>query len=232
MFTVNETRQRRTLWCPPHCPSLHPLFNVPILPSHIYMSSLIEGWFQLANGHPFVDNLPDTATSPRKNKSYLSIFDSCAVLGSIPSDVFINSEVRLYPGNHVLDKRVIHAHGRFVVVTGDNDDGPYLQVEIHRFVIMDAMDPSDGDSPEGLRTSVTLSGRVTVADAASGAGDKFFTLEVSDYIRDHVQTFSIRFGGFLFLPRPVLTVSIGADSTERPANVGRRQQYQVMAQPC
>lgn len=196
-FIVNETIQRRALWHSPCCPLPHHLSD--ILP-RTYMSSLIEGWFQLANGRSFVDNTPDTTTSPRKNKSYLSVFDSCAVLGSIPSEVFVESELRLYPGNHVLDKTVIHAHGRFAIVTADDDSDPSLQAEIHRFVIMDAINPSDDNTPEGLRTSVTLSGRVTAADAASGAGDKFFTLEVSDYVRDHTQTFSIRFVLFLIIP--------------------------------
>jgi len=59
------------------------------------------------------------------------------------------------------------------------------------------IDPSSEDTPEGLRTSVTLSGWVvSTADASGSAADKFFTLEVSDYIQDHIQTFNIRFVTF------------------------------------
>ena len=166
------------------------------------MSSLIEGWFQLTNGHPFVDDSPDTTTSPRKTKSYLSIYDSCATLGPISSGVFAQCELRLFPGTQVLEGKVVHAHGRFSVITMANEDEPHrLQVEVHRFVVTN-IDPASDDTPGELHTSVTLSGRVvSAADATDNGADKFFTLEVSDYIRDRIQTFNIWFAPFLFLFR-------------------------------
>ena len=157
------------------------------------MSALIEGWFQLANGCPFVDDLPGTAASTWKGKSYLSVYNSCAALGPISSEVFAKCELRLFPGNQVLEDKVVHVHGRFsVVATADGDDPFCLQVEVHRFAIMN-MDPTSDDTPGDLHTSVTLSGRVvSTADATDNAADRFFTLEVSEYIRDHIQAFNIR----------------------------------------
>jgi len=162
---------------------------------------------QLANGRPFVGDLPDTTTSsPRKNKSYLSIYDSCAILSSISSEVFVECELQLFPGNHILEEKVVYAHGQFSVITATNEDKPCLQIEIHWFVVMDMIDPLSEDTPEGLRTSVTLSGQVmSTADTSGSAADKFFMLEVSDYIRDHIQTFNIRFVKFPSLLGQFLT---------------------------
>jgi hypothetical protein len=196
---ANGTHWPQILQLPSQRPPLRPPSGLQIsTPRTFYMASLIEGWFQLANSRPFVDNFPDTTTSsPRKNKSYLSLYDSCAILGSISSEVFVECELRLFPGNHALEQKVVHAHGRFSVITPANEDKPRLQVEIHRFVVMDMIDPSSADTPEGLRTSVALSGRVvSVADATVNPADKFFMLEVSDYIRDHIQAFNIRFAAF------------------------------------
>ena len=59
------------------------------------------------------------------------------------------------------------------------------------------MDPSDEDTPDDIYTSVTLSGRVvSAADVTDDTADKFFMLEISEYIRDRNQTFNIRFGIF------------------------------------
>ena len=45
------------------------------------------------------------------------------------------------------------------------------------------IDPSGDQNPEDLRTSVTLCGRVVpVMDGVSDVADRFFTLEVSEYI--------------------------------------------------
>ena len=158
------------------------------------MSALIEGWFQLADGRPFVDNSPGMATSTRKGKSYLSIYNSCAALSPISSEVFAKCELWLFPGNQILEDKVVHAHRRFSVATMTDEDDPLcLQVEVHRFVIMN-MDPTSDDTPGDLHTSVTLSGRViSTADATNNATDKFFTIKVSEYIRDHVQVFNIQF---------------------------------------
>ena len=158
------------------------------------MSCLIEGFFQPANGRPFADNSADTATtSPRKSKTYLSVYDSCAGLGPISSGIFMECELRLFPANHTIDGKVIHAHGRFSVITAADKGDPHLEIEVHRFVIMNMMDPSSEDTPDDLRTSVTLSGRVVPVADTINSTDKFFTLEVSEYIRDRTQTFNIRF---------------------------------------
>ena len=94
----------------------------------------------------------------------------------------------------MIDGKIVHAHGWFSVITSANNEGdPCLEIEVHRFVIMNTMDPLSEDTPDNLCTSVTLSGRVvSVADAINST-DKFFTLEVSEYIQDHTQTFSIWF---------------------------------------
>ena len=107
----------------------------------------------------------------------------------------MDCELRLFsPANQSLDGTVIHVHGRFSVTTAPNEDEPHLEVEVHRFVIMDVTDPTSGATPDDLSTSVTLYGRVTsLPDVADTTPDKFFMLEVRDYIRDHNQTFSIRF---------------------------------------
>jgi hypothetical protein len=195
---ANGTHWPQILQLPSQHPPLCPPSSLQIsTPCTFYMASLIEGWFQLANSCPFIDNFPDTTTSPCRNKSYLSLYNSCAILGSISSKVFVECELQLFPGNHSLEQKVVHAHGWFSVITPANEDKPHLQVEIHRFVIMDMIDPSSADTPEGLRTSVALSGQVvSVADATVNPADKFFMLKVSDYICDHIQAFNIQFATF------------------------------------
>ena len=164
------------------------------------MSLLIEGWFQLMNGHPFVDDLPDATTTPRKTRSYLSIYDSCATLGPISSEDFVQCELRLFPGNNLLDDKVVHVHGQFSIIASADEDQPHkLQIEVHRFVITN-MNPTDEATPDDLYTSVTLSGRVvSTTDAIDNGADRFFMLEVSEYIRDHIQLFNIRFVWFVSL---------------------------------
>lgn len=167
------------------------------------MASLIEGWFQLTNGRSFGDT---TSPSP-KSKSYLSLYNSCANLGLLSKKVFINCELRLFsPGNQDLEGRVIHAHGRFLVVTPIDGDEPHLEIEVDRFVIMDAMDPASNNIPDDLRTSITLLGRVVpLTDVDDTTADKFFMLEVRDYVRDRNQTFNIQFVGFPLLLKHSLT---------------------------
>ena len=131
----------------------------------ITMSSLIEGWFQLMNGHPFVDDLPDATTTPQKTRSYLSVYNSCATLGPISSEDFVQCELHLFPGNHLLDDKVVHVHGQFSIIASADEDQPHkLQIEVHRFVITN-MNPTDKATPDDLYTSVTLSG-VQPADQA------------------------------------------------------------------
>jgi hypothetical protein len=220
MFIADETHRYYALRFPASHLQLdiqHPLFR---------MTSLIEGWFQLTNGRPFVD----TTASPRKNKSYLSIYDSCTPLGPLSSEVFADCELRLFsPANQPLENKVVHIHGRFSIIAVHGEDEPHLEIEVHRFVVMDALDPAGEATPDDLSTSVTLYGRVTlIPDTIGTTADKFFTLEVRDYIRDHHQTFSIRFVPPLRLLRCLLIHSSGAALIELPASVGRTQQFQSM----
>jgi hypothetical protein len=175
---------------PPSLPPLSLLPKASSSPLHVLsMTSLIEGLFQPENCRPFLD-----ASSPRKSKSYLSVYDSCAALSSISTGVFVECELRLFPAGQMIEGKVVKVHGRFSVITAADEDEPRLQVEVHRFVVMNAMDPTSEDIPDDLCTSVTLSGRVVSLTGATGnVGDKFFTLEVSEYVRDRTQTFNIRF---------------------------------------
>ena len=173
------------------------------------MTSLIEGWFEPVDGRPYVDNSPDKMDknpSPRKDKSYLTVYDACAALGSLSSNLFADCELRLWPGGQTIENKVIHVHGRFSITTAPDDGDPCLKVDVHRFVIMHPNeadsegDPNPDPTPLEVRTSVTLCGQVTsITDAANdGGADKFFLLEVSDYVRDRVQTFNIRFVPYSF----------------------------------
>jgi hypothetical protein len=156
------------------------------------MTCLIEGWFQLANPRQFTDNPPEaTITSPRKPKQYLTIYDSCAALGSLASKAFINTEVRLYNANQDINDKVIHLWGKFSVVSVDNEKGPHLQVDAHHFVV-NTLDPRGDFLPEALRISVIVFGRVASVAEVAGNPDKFLMLEASDWVRDHNQTFNIR----------------------------------------
>ena len=162
------------------------------------MTSLIEGWFEPVNGRPYVDDSPEKGPSSRKDKSYLIVYDACAALGSLSSGVFADCEIRLWPGNQTLEDKVIHIHGRFSIVTAPGEDDPCLKVDVHHFVIMHANDsatPNSDPTPLDVRASVTLCGQVTsITNVANdGSANKFFMLEVSDYVRDRVQTFHIRF---------------------------------------
>ena len=114
----------------------------------------------------------------------------------------MDCELRLFtPATQPLnDDVVIHVHGRFSVVSTPDEDEPHLKIEVHRFIVMNAVDPMSATTPDELLTSVTLLGRaVPIPDAANETPDRYFQLEVKDYIRDHNQTFSIRFATFLFL---------------------------------
>jgi len=163
------------------------------------MTSLIEGWFEPVNGRPYVDDSLEKGSSSRKDKSYLIVYDACAALGSLSSGVFADCEIWLWPGNQMLEEKVIHIHGRFSVVTAPGEDDPCLKVDVHHFVVMHANDsathPNPDPTPLEVRTSVTLCGQVTsITNVANdGGANKFFGLEVSDYVRDCVQMFHIRF---------------------------------------
>ena len=174
------------------CPRLDPLPNI-LHPSSrtSAMAALIDGWFQLVNGRPFVDTMPETAGSPRKNKSYLTLFDSNAPLGFISCHIFISSDLRIYSPEDI-DEKVVEIHGRFSIVPGEEGDPPSLQIDVHRFVVLTLVDADAKNVPDESRTSVTLCGRVvSVADVTGNVVDKFFTVELSEYIRDHMQTFTL-----------------------------------------
>lgn len=99
------------------------------------MTTLISGWFQLGAGRPN-DDTTTPASSPRK-KAYLTVFDSCASLGPISTQRFIQCEIRLFLGGQFIDDKIIHAHGRFHVAPATEDNEPFLQADIHRFDIME-----------------------------------------------------------------------------------------------
>ena len=153
------------------------------------MTSLIEGWFLPVDERPYID---DTG-----KKSYLTVFDACASLGSIATGVFMVAELRLYLGGQSIQDKVIHAHGRFCVVSPPGEE-PMLLVEVHRFDIMNAPDPVNDKTPDTICTSVTICGRAVLTEVASEGHDKFFTLELNEYIRGGSKTFNIRFSRFEF----------------------------------
>ena len=206
------------------------------------MTSLIEGWFELVNGRAYVDDSSDKNTSPRKDKSYLFVYDACAALGLLSSGVFVDSELQMWTKNQVLERKVLHIHGRFSIVTTPGDDDPCLKIEVHHFVVMHASglgsdletDPNSDPTPVEVRTSVTLCGQVTSTDdmANDSSADKFFTLEVSDYICDRTQMFRIRFVSLLPSCSPMLTMDdTGATSTGAATNDGKRLLSQHTVQP-
>ena len=159
----------------------------PSLQRLFHMTSLIEGWFLVRK-----KGEDDSLNLTNSRKSYLSIFDSLPSLGPISTEIYIDCELRLYPGpggGERLEDQVIHAHGRFCI--NSTGEAPTLQMEVHRFDIM-----AVGESiPDTLCTSVTLCGRVGPPEEAPDGLDKFFTLEINEYIRDRTQMFNIRFGG-------------------------------------
>jgi hypothetical protein len=155
--------------------------------------SLIEGCFQLFNGRSLVPDQPESASSPRKDKSYLNIYDSCAALGSLTKGIFIDSQLRLFPSGQDLNKEVLQVRGRFSISTAGRG-APYLQLEVHRFAVMSKMDPESDDDPDDLRTSVTVLGRVLLLPGVpENTTDRFFVLEISEYIRDIAQVFTVQF---------------------------------------
>ena len=158
------------------------------------MASLIEGFFQFINPRQFVDDAPEVMTSsPRKDRSYLTLYDSYAGLGPVsPGRFWIPSTLRVYSPSQDLTNDIVHVHGRFSVAAAMEEGIPRLEIEVHRFVTMDNLDPN-GDNPQDFRVSVTLFGRVSQRfDIVENTADKFFVLEVSDYIRDRTQTYTIR----------------------------------------
>ena len=152
------------------------------------MTSLIEGWFLLKKQEEKIV----TGTPPSSQKTYLTIFDSCPGLGPLSTKIYIDCEIRLFAGGVELNDRIIHAHGRFVTTT-PSGKAPSLEMEAHRFDVMCA-----DDTPDTLCTSVTIIGRVSSSEANPDVLDKFFTIDASDYVRDRMQAYKIRFGGSIF----------------------------------
>jgi hypothetical protein len=177
------------------------LSDIPASPPQSFpMASLIEGFFQFINPRPFVDDALDVMTSsPRKDKSYLTLYDSYVGLGpASPGRVWVPCTLRVYSPGQDLSNNVVHVHGRFSIVATIEEDDPCLEIEVHRFVTMTNFD-ARGDNPQDLRTSVMVFGRVSQRfDTVENTVDKFFTLDVSDYICDRTQTYIIRFVNLFF----------------------------------
>lgn len=161
------------------------------------MSALIEGWFHIFNGRPFDEVVQDSnPSSPRKIRPLLTLHDCCTTIGVLCKKVHLESDLRLYSQIRDLHQRLIYARGRFSLTPTD-EGAAFVQIDAYRITILD-LDPED--SPDDIRTSVTLYGRVVpINDVVENTPDRFFMLEVSDYVRDHTQTFTIRFA-FLYNP--------------------------------
>ena len=111
------------------------------------MACLIEGHFHLTGARPFAGS---SAT-----KAYLTVYDSCAALGLMSEEVFINTELRMY--SQGLDGMVVHLYGRFSVVPATEEEDPYLLIEVHRFIATN-INPFDSAASKDRRMSVTVSG--------------------------------------------------------------------------
>ena len=154
------------------------------------MTSLIEGYFRLTGARPFAGG--------SAAKAYLTVYDACAALGLMSEEVFIDTELRMY--SQGLDGMVVHLYGRFSVVAATEEEDPYLLIEVHRFIATN-INPFDSAASKDRRTSVTVSGRVVpLADVTGQVESGVFMLEATEFIRDHNQSFTIRFASlFLFL---------------------------------
>ena len=151
------------------------------------MSSLIEGWFVLVEGHPYA------APQEGKNKSYLTIYDSSAALGTLPTTEFVDCELRLYSPDISLDNTLIHTHGRFILKRDVEKDESWLEIEAHHFAVMESIE-LDPDRVRGLCTSVTLCGQVTsTTDTTNISSHRYLILELSEYVRDSAKTYRIQF---------------------------------------
>ena len=108
-------------------PNSHPLLR------HLFhMTSLIKGWFLVRK-----KGEDDSLNLTNSRKLYLSIFNSLPSLGQISTEIYIDCELRLYPGpggRECLEDQVIHAHGRFCI--NSTGEALTLQMEVHRFDIM------------------------------------------------------------------------------------------------
>ena len=121
------------------------------------MVSHIDGFFQVVNPHRFVSEVVDVTGSPSKKNKNLTVYDTYVALGSVNTRAWLPGEVRLYSPVQDLTDKVIHGHGRFVVISTAEEDETCIELEIHRFTIMDNLDPTDGD-PIDFRTSITIYG--------------------------------------------------------------------------
>lgn len=156
------------------------------------MTSLIDGFFQLIDPRSFGDDEGDVASSPQKDKSYLTLYDSFFFVGCEKNKPFLPCQLRAYLGGDLSDK-VIHIHGRFVVISGAKNGEPCLKIEVNRFAVMNGLDPSVNDGTD-FRTSVTFYGRVTrQIEGPSDSNDRFFAVEVTEYVRDRSQSYTIWF---------------------------------------
>ena len=87
------------------------------------MTPLIEGYLRLTGAHPFVGG--------SAAKVYLTVYNSCAVLGLMSEEVFIDAELQMY--SRGLNGMVVHLYGQFSIVPATEEEDPYLLIEVHRF---------------------------------------------------------------------------------------------------
>jgi len=154
------------------------------------MTSLIEGYFRLTGARPF--------SGGSAAKAYLTVYDSCAALGLMSEEVFIDTELRVY--SQGLDGMVVHLYGRFSVVPAIEEEDPYLLIEVHRFIATN-INPFDSTASKDRCTSVAVSGQVAPLTNVTGEVESgVFMLEVNEFIRDRNQLFTIRFATLFFLP--------------------------------
>ena len=153
-------------------------------------------------------------------KTYLVLHDACASLGPIKAAKPIDSELRIYPGGDPIDNMVLHVQGRFCVVSPTGET-PFLLAEIHRFDIMHIADPSAETTPDTVRTSVTTCGRAIPSDVVTDTRDRYFGLEMKEYIRDISHEFNITYRTSDFSLTHLLMIRTGAASTELLADVGK-----------
>jgi hypothetical protein len=165
------------------------------------MTSLIEGFFQVVNPHQFGDNAINAGTpSPQKAKSYLTLYNSYVGIGPIAQREWLLCQLRLYSPDQGLDGRVVQVHRRFIVVPSSLEDDHCFEIEVHCFVFMNDMDPTS-KNPPNTHFSVTVYSQVDrQLDSPTGTLDKFFTVEVIEFIRDHLQTYHLWF--IVYSPTP------------------------------
>lgn len=160
------------------------------------MASLIEGFFEVVDPREFGDEATGTTSSPQRDRSYLTLYDSYIGLGP-EKKTWLPCKLRIYAPGQDLSDNVLHVHGRFVIVPTSGGEDPCFKIEVHRFLPMVDFIQDE----KKLRFSVTFYGRIyQQIDSPPGTEDGFFSVEVSDYVRDRSQSYIIRFVVSWFAP--------------------------------